>query len=276
MVKSMRQSGCIVEEFPVAEELIADTFSMQGKRYIRYKLYEGMFYPVQPEPIAIPRIDFQVLTYLVASNGDEGIERKSLVKTFSSPSVSILVKSLPQNKGKEVVPVGYFSLSEYVYPKSFHTGKSFKYIFRIIGEGNIATIPEPIVKKSNYFDIYAPKITKEVYKQDGRITGVKSYEYYITPKEPGEYLLSEYFYWPFFNHGYSRYDTLFSGLAIKVRGESLKNNYISVNNPGDFYSKYETASNEVLSFAKNNRSVFWINLSMVVLFIGVVIISVKR
>ncbi|HVD97564.1 MAG TPA: BatD family protein [Cytophagaceae bacterium] len=267
MIKKMKSTGCLVEEVAAHEELKLDTVTIKEKKYLQWKLYEAVFFPIDSNNIKIPSLQFSMLTYALAKNKQESMERKTMLKKFSTSSFIITVSPLPQQKGKEQLPVGYFRLAENISPNKFHTGKSFKYTFTVIGEGNIAALPEPIVTPSDYFDIYAPKIKQESAHQQGKLVGAKTFTYYVTPKEPGDFQLANFFKWPYFNMAQRRADTLRSALSLKVRGESLKNNYISVNNPGDFYSRIHTDTNQIRLLSKDDEVKYWTNLSILLMLV---------
>ena len=129
---------------------------------------------------------------------------------------------------------------------------------------------------SQYFDIYAPKITQEISHQQGRVVGGKSFVYYVTPKEPGDFKFSDFFRWPYFNTAKGQVDTLTSVLSLKVRGESLKNNYISANNPGDFYSRINSDSNQLKIFAKDDRMKFWANTFILIMLVITAVLVLKK
>jgi hypothetical protein len=275
-IKKIKSTGCLIEEFPVPDEIMVDTVIIKEKRYTKWKLYEGVFFPIDSTNIKIPPLSLSLLTYSTAKNKKESIERKTIVKSFLSKPVLIQVKAIPQSKGREQIPVGYFKLSENAFPNKFQTGKSFKYTFSIIGEGNIAALPEPVISTSEYFDIYAPKITQEISRQQGRVVGGKSFVYYVTPKEPGDFKFSDFFRWSYFNIAKGHIDTLTSVLSLKVRGESLKNNYISVNNPGDFYSRISSDSNQLRIFAKDDQMKFWADAFILIMLVITAVLVLKK
>ncbi len=275
-IKKLRSMGCLVEDLYVPEELKLDTVILKDKKYHQWKLYEGVFFPIDSNNIKIPPLEFSVLTYALSKNKNESMERKPLVKSFASKPLFIRVIPVRQNKGKEQLPVGYYKLNEHIEPHKLYTGKSFKYTFTVIGEGNIASLPEPVVVMSEYFDIYAPRVTQEIFRQPGKIVGQKTFTYYVTPKEPGEFSLSHFFRWPYFNTAYGKVDTLSSSLSLKVRGESLKNNYISVNNPGDFYSRINTDSNRWSTLSKESDLKFWTNVSILCMLVLTAVLVLKK
>ncbi|HSZ24771.1 MAG TPA: BatD family protein [Cytophagaceae bacterium] len=276
LVKKMKTTGTMVEDFPLPNKILLDTVTVKDKKYTKWKLYEGVFFPINSNNIQIPALNFSVLTYALAKNKEEDIERKTIIKQFYTKPLLIKVNPLPINNENDQVPVGNYRLRESTYPEKFHTGKSFKYQISIVGEGNITTISEPIILTSAYFDIYAPKVAQEITLEDGKMTGIKSFIYYITPKEPGEFRLADFFQWSYFNSVKRKMDTLRSTLTLKVQGESLKNNYISVNNRNDFYSRINTDSNQIRTLATNNQMKFRVDIAILVMLVITAVLVLKK
>ncbi len=275
-LKKLKPANCFIEDFSIANQIIMDTVTVKDKKYTRWKLYEGVFFPLDSNAIKIPAVNFSILTYSLAKNKHQSIERRVVLKRVATKPVLLKVMALPNNRGSQQVPVGYFKLNEEVSSAKFHTGKSFKYTFTIVGEGNIATLPAPSIISSENFDIYAPKITQQVSRHQGKITGVKSFVYNVTPKEPGDFLLSDYIKWSYFNTAKSDFDTLSSSVSLKVRGESLKNNYISANNPGDFYSRINTDNNQLRLLAKDTNLKLLANVFILIMLVITGILVLKK
>jgi hypothetical protein len=275
IIRKLKSTGCLTEDFPMAERVQVDTITYRERKYTQWKIYEGVFFPIDSQDIRIPALSFSVLTYKIARNQQESVERKTETKTFTTGSLLIKVQPLPLRTSRQI-PTGYFRLAERATPDKFQTGKSFKYTFTVQGEGNIAAIPDPVIIPNDYFDIYAPKVTYEIVRQQGRITGFKSFVYYVTPKEPGTFQLSDYVQWPYFNTVYRRMDTLSSALSLKVRGESLKNNYISANNPGDFYHKIHTDNNDLRMLTKDDPLKFWANVVILIMLVITAALVLKK
>ncbi len=275
-IKKMKSSGYFIEDFLLPNEIEVDTVMIKEKKYTKWKLYEGVFFPIDSNNIKIPVLNLSVITYAIAKNKNESVERKSITRIFSTRPILIKVTALPISKGRVQPPVGYYRLSESVFPDKIRTGKSFKYTFTIVGEGNIAALPDPVIYPGEYFDIYAPRIAQEISRQQGRVFGTKSFVYYVTPKEPGDFKLSNFFKWTYFNAVNGRFDTLTSLLSLKVRGESLKNNYISVNNPEDFYNRINTDSNTVRLFVKDNDIKLWVNMFILSMLVVTAVLVLKK
>jgi hypothetical protein len=125
------------------------------------------------------------------------------------------------------------------------TGQSVSYDFNVYGEGNISSIEKPNVKGDDNFDFYEPNIKQNINREQGRVTGSKSFSYFMIPKEPGTYRLGDYFQWVFFNPATKQYDTLQSTQVVNVSGESRRNHSIESTDLGTFYDQIAATDNTV-------------------------------
>jgi hypothetical protein len=100
------------------------------------------------------------------------------------------------------------------------------------------------------------------------VTGTKSFNYFLIPKEPGKYDLKNYFQWVFFNPDEQKYDTLKSRLTVYVTGESTRNEVIEANDDGSFYDKIQTAGNSLMVISDHGwqQTIFGIFILLVLGF----------
>ena len=112
------------------------------------------------------------------------------------------------------------------------------------------------MKSDDVFEFYEPNVRQDITRRNNRVTGTKSFDYFVIPKEPGRYKLSNYFQWVFFNPREAKYDTLKSQMTVNVAGESKKNEAILANDAGNFYDKIELADN-TLRPVKNESWQSW-------------------
>ena len=237
-----------------------------NKGYTRYKIYQATYYPLNAEPIVFPRVSLEMIKYKVAKNPSFfGQNRKEDYKTFYSKPKTVKVKELPAHPLKDVVAVGDYKLSELMPSTDITTGKSVSYVFNIYGEGNISSIQKPNVPNDANFEFYEPNVRMDIKREAGRVTGTKSFNYFLIPKEPGRYDLGKYFQWVFFNPEEEKYDTLTSRLTVYVTGESTKNEVIEANDDGSFYDKIQTADNSLTLIRENNwqQTVFGVFILLV-------------
>ncbi|MDL5046798.1 BatD family protein [Oscillatoria amoena NRMC-F 0135] len=245
IVKKIKPQNCWEENFSI-ENIEGNRVELNGKGYTQYKIYQATYYPLNTEPIRFPGVPLEMIKYKVAKNPSFfGQNRQEDFKTFHSKPKTVLVKELPPHPLRDRVAVGDYRLDEKISTPNLQTGKSISYEFNIYGEGNISAVPKPPVESNPNFDFYEPNVRQSITRQGNRVTGTKSFTYFIIPKEPGDYSLGEHFKWVFFNPGKKMYDTLIAQTTVHVMGESLKNEVIESVDGGSFYDAISTADNSI-------------------------------
>lgn len=265
ILKKLKPNNCWEENFNI-ENIEGEPVTIGGQLYTRYKIYQATYYPLNTEPIVFPRVALDMIKYKVAKNPSFfGQNRKEDHKTFYSKPKTVRVRALPDHPLKDVVAVGDYKLSEMMPSTDITTGKSVSYVFSIFGEGNISAIQNPEVPDDANFEFYEPNVRMDIKRNNGQVTGTKSFNYFMIPKEPGRYDLKNYFRWVFFNPEKEVYDTLESKLTVYVTGESTKNEVIEANDDGSFYDKIQTADNSLTLIRDDNwqQAVFGVFILMV-------------
>jgi hypothetical protein len=276
ILKKIKPGNCWEENFNI-ENIEGETITIGGKYYTQYKLYQATFYPLNTQPIEFPSVGLEMLKFKVAKNPSYfGQNRQEDYKTFYSKPKKVKVKELPPHPLRDQVAVGDYKLEENIGSTALNTGQSFAYDFRVYGEGNISAIEKPVLFKDGTFDFYEPNIRQDINRQDSRVTGTKSFSYFIIPKEPGDYRLSEYFQFVFFNPAKARYDTLKPQASITVSGESLKNEAIESTDGGTFYDAINTADNTLTSRAGLPWLTVVLNIFILVVLAGSVYLVLKK
>lgn len=235
ILKKIKPANCWEENFSI-DEIAPEVITINNKKYKQYRIYQANFYPIDTKTIEIPATQFKMIKYKVAANSSFfGRQQIRDFVSFSSKPKTIKIKELPPHPLRDKVSVGNFRLDETITNKDLRTGESFTYDFRISGEGNISAIREPMRTDDNNFDFYSPSMRQQVTRSDGTVYGTKAFSYMAVPKEPGEFKLSNYLQWVFFNPKTAQYDTLIPNLVVQVTGESKANADIESNNAGGFY-----------------------------------------
>ncbi len=260
IVKTVKPPNCWEENFSI-DQITGDPVEIGGRNYTRYKIYQTSYYPLTLQDIDFPSVGLKMIKYKVAKNPSFfGRNRQEDYETFYSQPKKVLVKDLPAHPLKEQVAVGNYRLDEKISATELETGQSFNYNFNVVGEGNISAIEPPATVKGNEFDFYAPNVTQQVNRANGKVRGVKSYDFYAIPNEPGDYRMSDYFSWVYFNPSIDAYDTLSSSYSLKITGESRKNLVIASNDLGDFYDQIASADNDLRSVSGNNWIIIIVNI----------------
>jgi hypothetical protein len=275
--KKIRPLNCWIEDLESKENITLDTISIDNKKYNRWMIYAGEFYPLDTAPIFIPPLDFKIIKYNIAKSKESTtFFRKYEEVKYSTPAYRLPVKSLPPHPHKDQVSVGFFKLGETISASNLITGKSFNYNFILTGEGNISAIVNPGIKDNEVFEFYSPEVSQEIIRKNNGVIGAKVFKYFILPKEPGQYPLKNYIYWIYFNPYSAKYDTLFSSLTLTVKGESQKNNYISSNDLGTFYNTLDKESNSLRHMEKDEFIKLFANFIILFMLVTTAILILRK
>lgn len=277
ILKEIRPNNVWEENFNI-ENIAGEPVNLGGKRYTVYKIYQATFFPLGDEDIEFPKVGLEMIKYQVAkSRSFFGQNRKESFKKFYSKPKTVKVNPLPDHPLKDQVSVGDYKLSEDINSTELNTGESFQYEFDIRGSGNISGIAEPQVKNKKELEIYSPNVSENITRSGVSVRGSKAFRYYMIPKEPGEYDLSDYFQFIFFNTRTEKYDTLKPNYQIKIKGESMANvNIEQASSDGLFYDRIVDASNELQSHQTTEIWKWVFNIFLVVAFSVSLFILLKK
>lgn len=276
ILKKMKPTNCWEENFNI-ENIQGETVTINGQDYTQYKLYQATFYPFNTKMIEFPSIGLEMIKYKVAKNPSFfGQNRQENFKTFYSKPKTVKVKELPPHPLRDQVAVGNYKLDEKISSTALQTGQSFSYEFNVYGEGNISAIDKPTTFKDGSFDFYEPNVRQSINRENNRVTGTKGFNYFIIPKEPGEYKLSDLIHWVFFNPATRSYDTLKAQSAVVVRGESLKNEAIESVDAGSFYDKIGSTDNTLHAISDMGWLKTALNIFILVMLAGSAYLVFKK
>ncbi|MBX2894974.1 MAG: BatD family protein [Cyclobacteriaceae bacterium] len=276
ILKKLRPTNCWEENFNI-ENVDGEHVEINGKGYTQYKIYQGTFYPLNTKPVEFPSVGLQMIKFKVAKNPSFfGQNRQEDFKTFYSKPKTIKVKELPPHPLREAVAVGDYRLDEKISTTDLQTGQSVAYEFRIFGEGNISAIEKPTSQKDVAFDFYEPNVKQNINRENNRVAGTKTFNYFIVPKEPGQYNLGQYVHWVYFNINKKKYDTLRSSYMLRVKGESQQNQFIESTDAGSFYDRADTAINTLRASTQTNWFTIGFNAFIVIMLAGSAYLLFKK
>ncbi len=234
ILKKLRPATCWEENVGI-EEIIQREVSIGGKRFTEYQMYQAVFFPITLQTVSFPAVKLDMLLLETLPNG----KKKRKVEAFYSSPVRVLVKPLPPHPRKDQIAVGNYALQEKLTREQVHSGESLRYIFTIKGDGNIATITPPELAESKAFDFYPPDVSQTVQRSYEKISGEKTFDYYIVARQKGDFKLGRFFQWIYFDPSKAKYDTLRSSETIEVAGENLQAATLSADGADTVYDNIE-------------------------------------
>ncbi len=218
ILQQLRQRTAWEEPFN-EQEIVPESVTMGNKPFLRYRLYEAEYYPLNAEPLVFPVVALRMVKYRLAKKPAEGLDnRLEGYKTYLTTARTIQVKPLPPHPLRDQVPVGHYQLREAVNQTTFRTGQAFTYSFGVEGEGNLAAVSAPIVPLKPSLEVYGPDVQQELTRQAGRVGGRKVFTYRLVARQPGKLPLDSLLNMVFFDPTIGRYDTLRAELTPTIRG----------------------------------------------------------
>jgi len=262
------------EEGGEPAEIRTDTLLVNNKSYIRFKLYESVYYPLSPELLKLPAVSLTMLkrpqdqTYTLAPTQPE-------IVSFVSNYKNVAVVALPPHPLRETIAVGQFQLRENGNQNTLTVNKGFTYSFDITGSGNLTALNFPDTISTPGWEIYPPQ-TEQYRNKINPKAGRKSFKYTLLPREPGKYNLGALFYLPFFNPVTGRYDTLRSALTVRVRGISNSEKTLKPEDTDSFYSLIQSADNDLQDINQLEEIKLYTNLVILLLICASLVIFFRK
>lgn len=208
--------GFLSEEMPTAEriELVRETYD--GKIYNVGTIRKVLLFPQHTGEITIDPFELECIVRqrLAGSKSffDDFFGNYRDVKAMrkSSP-VRITVNELPQS-GKPLGfrgTVGNITMNTSISVDSVKANDAvtFKVIFH--GTGNLKLLEAPTINFPPDFELYDPKVTKDIKTGENGMSGTVSFEYLVIPRYSGDYQIPA-FTFSFFDTQSNTYKTLSS------------------------------------------------------------------
>lgn len=136
---------------------------------------------------------------------------------LKSPMVYVTVKDYPAGKPKDFNGlVGDFELIAHVDKTELPANDALNLKIKIKGKGNITLLEIPKPNFPPDFEVYDPKISQKSNTESTGMSGSKTFEYLIIPRNEGDFEIPSISF-SFFNPRTERYETLSSeNFKIKV------------------------------------------------------------
>ncbi len=270
ILKVLKPANCWEESFGI-QEIPAIPIMIGGKSFTEYRIYQASFFPLNNQSIHIPAVK---LTMKIMPKVEEKIENVTL-QTFNSKPLTISVTELPPHPLRNQVIVGNFRLEEKITNNTLETGKSYRYDFRIVGEGNIQSVREPTFANKTLFDVYPPDIEDNILRKKGQIMGAKTFRYQIIPKQNGDFVLGNIVFWVYFNSQKQAYDTLRSTLKLNIKGDNIQSTQLASSESESVYTGIEQwdTTKSVIDYQTIIRNIA--NVLVIIMLIGMIFIFKK-
>lgn len=162
---------------------------------------------------------------------------QNVKKTIRSNEVKVNVKPLPSQSrpGDFTGGVGEFNVNAGIDREQLKTNEALTLKFSISGKGNIKLVEKPAVIFPPDFEVYDPRTIDNISTSGSGVSGSRSYEYLIIPRNPGKFKLKPISF-SYFDLSSQAYKTITTqGFDITVeKGEGSSGDMVSSANKEDF------------------------------------------
>ena len=149
--------------------------------------------------------------------------------SLKSPVVKLNIKELPAGKPANFNGlVGSFTMEASVDKSELQANDAFNLKIKIKGQGNISLLEIPKPNFPPDFEVYDPKISQKSSTNASGMSGTKTYEYLIIPRNQGDYTIPPVSF-SFFNPRLERYQTLSSDTFFIKVGKGTAESFTGVN-----------------------------------------------
>ncbi len=205
------------------QELAQSREIINGEEYITAEIRKFVIFPQKSGEVTISPMELECLEQVQKQRSnrrrsnsifddffDDPFFRGSQnVKRFlKSNSIKLNVKPLPQN-GKPLSfngTVGNFKITSSIDNTSVKTNDAISLKYTISGQGNIELIDRLNINFPTDFEVYDPKISDNVKSTSNGVSGSRTFEYLIIPRNPGEFTIPAIDF-TFFNPTTQKYET---------------------------------------------------------------------
>jgi hypothetical protein len=272
--------------------------NIKGKQYIVAEIRKVAFFPQESGKLDINPLEVDVIAQIQTQRRktnsifdffDDPFSSsyQNVKKTIRSNNITINAKPLPSaNKPEDFTgAVGTFTFRSEIDKNELKANEAVNLKFTISGRGNIKLIDKLNVNFPTDFETYDPKIIDNINKSDNGVSGTKTFDYLLIPRNQGVYTIKPVTF-TYFDLNKGKYVILSSPeYTIKVsKGDGKQNNVAltSVNQEEIKYigSDIEHIKTKPMSLYKKGEHFFLSDLFYIILsiplFLFIIALIIRR
>lgn len=190
--KSPAMTGFWGEDIENPKNIALSNETVNGKQYRVGVIRKMALFPTQPGSLEIAPMEVTTQVQVQSRSLDpfdaffrDPFGRTVNYKVKSGP-IKIKVDPLPSGAPPSFKgAVGRFTMNTTVDKRATKTNEPVTLKVTIAGTGNIKVLEVPEIELPKDFEQYPPKVTDNINRQEGRISGSKTFEYLLIPRYPG-------------------------------------------------------------------------------------------
>lgn len=261
--------------------------TINGRRYMVAEIRRGALFAQESGKLSIEPLNLDVLALVQRQRRSTGSiwdlfddpffnPTQAVEKHLSTNSVTVNVKPLPSSPDGFSGAVGVFSAKGEVDTKQVRANEAITYRLTISGNGNLMLIDAPQIDFPKVFEVYDPQINDHINRNSNGISGSRTYEWVLIPRNQGDYEIPA-FDFVYFDPGSGKYVSKhISPIAVHIdKGDpnSMKNVTSNKSNVKLLNNDINYIQTRNQHFAQRNQSKgagWWFWFLLVVIIAGTV------
>lgn len=181
------------EDVESPKNIALATETVNGKQYRVGIIKRMALFPTQSGLLEISPMEVQTTVQVQSNRSLDPFDSffrdpfgRSVNYAVKSEAVKIKVDPLPGGAPADFKgAVGQFAMSTLVDKKTTRTNEPISLKVTISGTGNVKLLESPAVDLPTDFEQYTPKVSDNISRSEGKISGSKTFEYLLIPRYPG-------------------------------------------------------------------------------------------
>ena len=195
--------GFWAEDLSVGQQIKQYEETVGDRRYQVAEIRRGALFAQESGKLDIEPLDLNVLAMVQQQRRRTGSiwdlfddpffnSRQAVERPLKTNRISVNVRPLPSAPDNFTGAVGSFDVQGGVTTGKVKANEAISYRITINGRGNLMLINAPQPEFPSSFEVYDPQIDDNIRKSSDGISGSRSYEWILIPRNKGQYTIPEF------------------------------------------------------------------------------------
>ena len=191
--------------------------TVDGRRYMVAEIRRGALFAQESGKLTIEPLDLDVLALVQRQRQRTGSiwdlfddpffnPTQAVEKHLRTNNINVHVKPLPEAPNGFNGAVGSFNVKAETDTREVRANEAITYRLTVSGAGNLMLIDAPAIEFPKVFEVYDPQINDHINRSSNGISGSRTFEWVLIPRNQGDYTLPA-FSFVFFDPNTGRYVT---------------------------------------------------------------------
>lgn len=195
--------GFWAEDLSVGQQIKQYEETVGGRRYQVAEIRRGALFAQESGKLDIEPLDLNVLAMVQQQRRRTGSiwdlfddpffnSRQAVERSLRTNRISVNVRPLPTAPDNFTGAVGSFDIQGGLTGDKVKANEAISYRITVSGRGNLMLINAPQPEFPTAFEVYDPQIDDNIRKSSDGISGSRTYEWILIPRNKGRYTIPEF------------------------------------------------------------------------------------